>query len=126
MDKLLKYKMHILISILLIAGVLFALIGNSFKVQAGGACLSWGLAVLVMLLFNRQKQLEETNNFDIQANEILQDIAIKGANSEYYQFYNIDIVAKLRKKIIKKHNKQTISCAIFGAVLIITAIICMV
>lgn len=124
MENLAKYKMYIFTSVLLIAGALFALIGNNVETQAGGACLSWGLAIFMLTIINRKKQSSELDSFDINSREILQDIADKGPYSQYYQFYNIDIINKQRKKLLKKHTKQTTTCAIVGIVLVITAMIC--
>ena len=121
-----KYKKHILMVSLIILGAIVALINVNKKVQGGIACICWGLAVLVMVWINKQHQGQELNEFDIESKEILEDIVANGENSPYYHFYNIEIVNKLRLKLIKKHSKQTISCTILGIVLLITAIICMV
>ena len=126
MKNLTKYKKQILMAMLLISGALFAVLGQNLKVQGGGACITWGIAVLVAVWINREKQLDELEVFDIEANEVLADIALNGEKSEYFQFYNIDIVNNLRKKMVKKQQRQTVSCAILGVVLIITAIVCIV
>ena len=126
MKNLGKYRIHIIIGILLIAGALFALISNNTKVQGGGACVTWGISILLLALIGRKKQQEELDVFDIEATEILEDIAEKGEKSPYFQFYNIDIIKKKRKKLVRKQIKQTTTCIVLGVVLIITAIICIV
>ena len=126
MSKLSKYKKQILMAVLLISGALFALLGQNFKVQGGGACVSWGLAVLVAVWINKQRQLQQLDDFDTEAQDVLQDIALNGEKSQYFQFYNIEIVNNLRKKMVKRQQKQTASCAILGVVLLLTAIICIV
>lgn len=126
MEKLNKYKKHILMAVLIIAGIAIVVFTKNVKVQGGFACLCLGLAIFVAVWINRGKQNQVLIDFDIQANEILEDIALMGADSEYYSYYNIDIIKNLRAKMLKKHKKQTISCALLGVVLLITAIICIV
>ena len=126
MEKLNRYKKHILMAVLIIAGIATVVFVKNVKIQGGLSCLCLGLAILVAVWINRDKQNQELINFDIEANEILEDIANLGLDSKYYSYYNIDVINNLRAKMLKKHNKQTISCALLGVVLLIIAVICIV
>ncbi len=126
MENLSKYKKHILMAVLLIVGIVTIIFTKNVKIQGGLSCIFLGLAILVAVWINKSKQEQELVVFDIQANEILEDIAINGADSEYYSYYNIDIIKNLRDKMLKKHKKQTIGCSLLGVVLLITAVICMI
>ena len=126
MEKLNRYKKHILMAVLIIAGIATVVFVKNVKIQGGLSCLCLGLAILVAVWINRDKQNQELINFDIEANEILEDIANLGLDSKYYSYYNIDVINNLRAKMLKKHKKQTISCALLGVVLLIIAVICIV
>ena len=126
MKNLSKYTKHIIATIFLIAGGLCVLIGNDLKIQCGLTCLFWGIATLILIWIGYNKNKVSLENFDMDANEILQDIATRGAESEYYQFYNIQIINKLRKKFVRKQTKQITSCCILAVILLIIAIVCMI
>ena len=126
MKNLDKYKKHILMAVLIIAGLVIVIFTKNVKIQGGVSCVFLGLAILVAVWINKGKQNQALIDFDIQANEILEDIATNGADSEYYSYYNIDIIKNMRAKMLKKQKKQTISCTLLGVVLLITAIICIV
>ena len=126
MKNLSKYTKHIIAIIFLITGALCVLVGNTLKVQGGFTCLFWGLATLILIWIGYNKNKSSLEQFDMDANEILQDIATKGPESQYYQFYNIQIINKLRKKFVRKQTKQITSCSILAVVLLIMAIVCMV
>ena len=64
--------------------------------------------------------------FDQEAQEILKDIATRGSESEYFLYYNHDIINRLRKKFAKRQRKQLTGIAVLGVVLIITGILCIV
>lgn len=125
MEKLTKYKKHILMIALLIIGIIAIIFGKTPRIQGGVSCLCLGLAVLTVVWINKQRQDQEVIDFEIQAKEILEDIALLGEDSEYYSYYDINAINNLRAKMLKQHKRQTISCAILGVVLIIIAIICM-
>jgi hypothetical protein len=126
MGKLNKYKKHILMIGLLVVGICAVIFSNNVKVQGGLACLCLGLAILVAVWINKDKQLVELINFDSEADEILRDIAKFGEESEYYGYYNIDVFNGMRAQILKKQKKQMFSCVVFGIVLLIIAIICVI
>jgi hypothetical protein len=126
MGKLNKYKKHILMIGLLVVGICAVIFSNNVKVQGGLACLCLGLAILVAVWINKDKQLVELINFDSEADEILRDIAKFGEESEYYGYYNIDVFNSMRAQILKKQKKQMFSCVVFGIVLLIIAIICVI
>lgn len=113
-------------SVLVLAGVGTAILGRTPIVQGGVTCLLLGLAVFVVALISFGKNKISLAEFDTEAQDILQDIATKGPESEYYQFYNIQIMNKLRHKFVKKQRKQTFGIIALGVLLIISAIICMV
>ena len=84
MEKLNKYKKHILMSALLIAGVMVVIFAKNVKIQGGLSCVFLGLGIFVAVWINKDKQQQELVNFDIEANAILEDIALFGAESQYY------------------------------------------
>ena len=126
MKNLSKYTKHIFASIFLIAGALCVLIGNNLKVQGGLTCLFWSISILIWIWVGYNKNKLDLEQFDRDANEILQDIATKGPESEYYQFYNIQIINKLRNKKVRKQTKQIASCSVLVIVLFIIAIACLI
>lgn len=126
MKNLSKYTKHIVAVIFLIAGALCVLIGNNLKVQGGLTCLFWAISTLILIWIGYSKNKLNLEKFDTDANEILQDIATKGAESEYYQFYNIQIINKMRKKFVRRQTKQIASCSILAVILLIIAIVCMI
>ncbi|MBQ7798667.1 MAG: hypothetical protein IJ371_06055 [Clostridia bacterium] len=126
MEKLTKYRYYILLAILFIVGAMAVVLGKNLAIQGGVASICWGIAIFVIILITKQHQEQEITNFDMQAKEILEDIAEYGEQSEYFTYYNIDVINKIRAMLLKKHSKQIVSCTIFGVVLIIIAIICMV
>ena len=126
MEKLNKYKKHILMAVLLTIGICAVVFSTNVKVQGGLACLCLGLAILVAVWINKDKQAFELVKFDSEATEILEDIANFGSDSEYYSYYNIDVINNLRAQMLKKQRKQMFSCLVFGIVLIIIAIICVI
>ena len=122
MDKIKKYTKQIIAGILLIAGVIAVIFGKNLAIQLGVSCFCWGLSLAIMILVTKSKQEQDLIQFDNTAREILQDIALNGEESEYFQFYNIEIINNLRLKLTKKHKKQIISCCVFCTVLLIIAI----
>ena len=113
-------------AVLLTIGICAVVFSTNVKVQGGLACLCLGLAILVAVWINKDKQAFELVKFDSEATEILEDIANFGADSEYYSYYNIDVINNLRAQMLKKQRKQMFSCLVFGIVLIIIAIICVI
>lgn len=111
---------------LLIIGVFTIIFGHNLVIQGGITCVCWALAVAVIIAIAKTKNEQELLEFDQQAREILEDIALLGEESEYFPFYNIDIVNNIRFKLLKKHKKQAISLITLCAVLVVMAICCMV
>lgn len=126
MEKFKRYKNIIIILVLLIAGAIAIVAGKSLAVQGGIACLCWGIMVLVIAWITKQRNDEELKQFDISVTEMLKDIATNEENSEYYGMVDIADANKMREKLIKKHRKQVVSCAVMGVILIITCILCVV
>ncbi len=126
MKVLQKYSKAILAGILLLCGVLAIMLGKSIAVQFGVGCICWAGCVFVLTWICCIRQKDDLEAFDVEAREILEDIAKNGENSKYFVYYNIDRIENLRKKLIKRQRKQIISFSIIGAMLIIIAIICMI
>lgn len=125
MKNLSKYTWYIVSIALVIMGAILAIVINQEKLKGGLACVCWGCAILIISAINYFKQRQDLIAFDEDAREVLEDIATKGPDSEYYHFYNIDIVNKKRAKFVKMQNKQTIGCVAVGIILLITGFVCM-
>ena len=121
-----KYREETLVIILLCIAGAFAIFAKNPTAKAGVCCLFLGFAVMSIAWIVNKKASKEMFNFEIESKEILQDIALYGQESEYFGLYDISTINKLRAKLIKQNRKQLISCVVFGMILIITAIICMV
>ena len=126
MSKLKNYSKVIFIAILICAGGLSAVFMPNDALKGGISCLLFGVAILVVAWIAVDRNKQELNDFNEEANEILLDIAENGEKSQYYHFYNIQIIDKLRKKLQKKHTKQLVSFVALGIIFIIIAIMCMV
>ena len=121
-----KYVKEIICVILFLLGVLFLVVGKNNFVQGGLSCACWAGCVFVMRTISKQKGIETINCFDKEVQEILKDIEINGTNSEYYGVVDINIINKQRLKFVKKVNKESISFAILGIILIIICILCVI
>lgn len=121
-----KYYKSILSCALLILGALTVILGGSTSVQLGVSGIFWSLAVFVLVWIAYEKNKQELKLFNEDAELILKDVATKGENSEYFNVYNIEIINKLRSKMIKKHKKQITSFSLLGVILSIIAIISLI
>ena len=123
--KKLKNLEIIIIGILLCAIVVFVVFIKNVHIKAGISCLTLGIIVFIISWSVNTRSARELANFETEGYEILQDIAINGQASQFYGVYDINILNKLRTKLIKRNKKQLISCIITGVVLIICGIFCM-
>lgn len=121
-----KYREEVLVLILLCVAGCFAIFAKNPNIKAGVSCLFFGFAVLDISWIVNKRASKELFNFEIESKEILKDLALRGQESEYFGSVDIDVINKLRAKLIKRNRKQVASCAVLGIILIITAIICMV
>ena len=126
MEKLTKYKKHILMSALIVAGVLCVVLGKNNIIRGGVACLFLGLSVLVMTWITSDNQNKALNEYDKYAKDILIDIANKGEESEYYSMFNIEILNNIKFDIEKKYKRQIIGCFALSAVLFVIAAVCII
>lgn len=121
-----KYREEMLVVILLCVAGCFAIFAKNSNIKAGVSCLFLGFAVLVISWIASKRANKELLNFEIESKEILKDLALRGQESEYFGSMDINVINKLRAKLIKQNRKQVIGCVALGIILIITAIICMV
>jgi len=121
-----KHMDKIVLAILLGAVIVFVAFVKNPNIKAGGSCLFLGLAVLYISWCVYKMANQELFNFEVESKEILVDIASNGVASEYYGIYNIEVVNKLRNKLIKRNRKQLIGCIALGIIFIVVAIICFV
>jgi len=126
MKKTQKNSRAIFAGVLFIIGACAAIIGRNAAVKAGVACLFWGFAIFIIAWIAFDKNKTELTDFDKNAREILGDIATNGAQSEYYQQYNIQIINKLRRKVVRRQRKQEFGIVALGFVLLMAAIVCMI
>ena len=125
MKKLQQYKYIIPIVVLLAIGVVLCLCFKTSHIAMGFAFVCWGVALAIFTFMNKQKSDIELKAYDDECNEVIIDIQAYGENSEYFGVVNLDTINKNRKKLVKKHKKQLVSCGICSAILIIIGIICM-
>lgn len=126
MNWLKRNQMVIIVGALLIVGACTVIFGKTLKVQGGVTCLCWGIAVLVLAYNTYNKNQWHLDEFDKESKEILKDVAINGEESEYYGLVDINIMNKQRTKLAKNLRKQVVSCVIFGTILLISCILCMI
>ena len=96
MKRLKEHPKAILAAIFGIVGMCSVVFGKTIFVQGGLTCICWGIAVLILSYIANARNLRICNNFDIDARNILIDIAENGERSEYYMFYNIEKLEKIR------------------------------
>ncbi len=121
-----KYKMGIIISVLVGIGICTVIWGKSPAVQGGITSACWGAAVLVFAYILNKRTALELQQFEMESHEILKDVAARGEESPYYGEINIEMVNKIREKLQKKLRKQVVGCAGLGVVLLIIALICII
>ena len=126
MNFLKKHYKSILTYTLLISGALAVVLGNTTAVQLGVSGILWSLTVFMLVWIANERNKKELMLFNEDAELILKDVAQKGENSEYFNVYNIEIINKLRLKLIKKHKKQITSFSILGVILLIIGIMCLI
>lgn len=126
MKVLQKYKVGIMIGLLVAIGVCTVIWGKSSAVQGGITSICWGGAVLIFSYLLKQRAGLVLQQFEEESHEILKDITSRGEESPYYGELNIQTVNKIREKLQKKLKKQVMGCAGLGVVLIIIAFICII
>ena len=121
-----KYKVGIIIGILVIVGICTVIWGKTMAVQGTITSVCWGVAVLIFAGILNKQSKQELEQFEEESNDILKDIASNGEESPYFGQLDIETVNKIRIKLQKKLRKQVVGCAGLGVVLLIIAIICII
>lgn len=130
MNKVKKYIKEHLKEILIVAflclGLLTLVVGKNNFVQFSLTCISWSVAMFLIASLREQKGVEEILAFDKEAQEMLEDIEIKGKESEYYEVFDEITYNVNRLNRIKQLRRQNRFSKIFAIILLITSILCMI
>ena len=126
MKKIKEYKNQIIISFLIVIGLVGVIFGKGPAVQGGIFGISWGVALLYLRYISNGIKSKGLQEYDEQARLILTDINEKGEQSEYFAYYNIDVLQLNRRKLEKKYNKQSSSFVVLAVVMFIIAFICII
>ena len=130
MNKIKKYiKEHLkefLIVGFLCLGLLTLVVGKNNFAQFSLTCISWSVALFLIARLREEKGVEEILAFDKEAQEMLEDIEIKGKDSEYYEVFDEITYNVNRLNRIKQLRRQNRFSKIFAIILLITSILCMI
>lgn len=123
--KNLKDWTNIVIGLCLLGIIPIVVFINNPNNKAGICCLMLSVIVFVISLKTKKGANKELLQFEQESNQILQDIAINGQNSQFFGIYDINSLNKFKTTLIKRNNKQLVGCLIMGAVLVVCGIFCM-
>ena len=124
MKNVIKYQKALWAAILFLVGCCSVVFGKSLAIQGGISCACWGVAVFIMSVIGLSRNQKVVDSFDIEAREILRDIAQNGVDSDYYMHYDIEKLNRIKYKLLKRQRKQIFSFWATGTIFIIIAILC--